>query len=450
MIETMISRREAASSVMLIRRATMRPPRVSREVACPRPQNDPMRDDRRQLGSVDTMVETATTWSGSSACLRPRTKPSTTALQSRDVMRPLRYGIRLAAHLRPKSLPSHPPGGARGPFRPVPWPASRFRGTGIARLWARRRAPARRACRNRRRSACRIGNTSLVCTWRKGTTPRFRPSTDRGEPRGAGRGRSTGTARSHCSQSRPSSVQGTPSAWASGQQAASWIGTGFLSGGCVISIPPTPSTYARGQAPHEPNGLRNRPVPIPPRSLELSLHRLCGGLSPMSTVRERPKPFLLPQFCKGCGRCIEACPKHCITVGTEINPATGLVPVHLDLEPCNGCGLCISACPEPYGLRAEPGKDFDLEDPEAPVRSRGTRPRSRRRPIPDELLPLPRGRAAGDQGQLRLGHRRAARRLPALLRLSDHALHRRGRADGEAPAETATACSCRRCPRRPR
>ncbi len=83
----------------------------------------------------------------------------------------------------------------------------------------------------------------------------------------------------------------------------------------------------------------------------------------MSTVRERPKPLLLPQFCKGCGRCIEACPKHCITVGTEINPATGLVPVHLDLELCNGCGLCISACPEPYGLRAEPGAEFVLEDP---------------------------------------------------------------------------------------
>ncbi len=108
----------------------------------------------------------------------------------------------------------------------------------------------------------------------------------------------------------------------------------------------------------------------------------------MSTVRERPKPHLLPQFCKGCGRCIESCPKHCITVGTEINHATGLVPVILDLEPCNGCGLCISACPEPYGLRAEPGKDFVLEDPKALFGPRSTVlevPQS----IPDERLPLP-------------------------------------------------------------
>ena len=28
----------------------------------------------------------------------------------------------------------------------------------------------------------------------------------------------------------------------------------------------------------------------------------------------------MPQFCKACGRCIEACPKGCITMGTEIEP----------------------------------------------------------------------------------------------------------------------------------
>jgi len=86
----------------------------------------------------------------------------------------------------------------------------------------------------------------------------------------------------------------------------------------------------------------------------------------MPQVSERPKPFLFPEFCKGCGRCIEACPKHCITLSTEINPATGLTPVLIDLEGCNGCGLCISACPEPYGLAATPaGADYELKDPAA-------------------------------------------------------------------------------------
>ena len=40
----------------------------------------------------------------------------------------------------------------------------------------------------------------------------------------------------------------------------------------------------------------------------------------MATRRERQKPFLLPQLCKGCARCIEACAKQCIEMGIEINP----------------------------------------------------------------------------------------------------------------------------------
>ena len=71
----------------------------------------------------------------------------------------------------------------------------------------------------------------------------------------------------------------------------------------------------------------------------------------MSTIDERPLPSLLAEYCKGCGRCIAACNKDCISVGTEINPVTGLVPVVLDLEACNRCGLCFDACPEPFGLQ---------------------------------------------------------------------------------------------------
>jgi 2-oxoisovalerate ferredoxin oxidoreductase alpha subunit len=108
----------------------------------------------------------------------------------------------------------------------------------------------------------------------------------------------------------------------------------------------------------------------------------------MSTVRERPKPYLLPQFCKGCGRCIDACTRHCITIGSEINPATGLTPVSLDLDQCNGCGLCLSACPEPYGLRAEPGAEFVLEDPKALFGARNVPPEPAL-DIPAESLALP-------------------------------------------------------------
>lgn len=73
----------------------------------------------------------------------------------------------------------------------------------------------------------------------------------------------------------------------------------------------------------------------------------------MSTIARHRKPVLVPEYCKGCGRCIASCIKDCISPGTEIHPVTGLVPVVMDLERCNACGLCIDACPEPFGLQVE-------------------------------------------------------------------------------------------------
>ena len=72
--------------------------------------------------------------------------------------------------------------------------------------------------------------------------------------------------------------------------------------------------------------------------------------SKVAKLREKPKPFLFPEYCKACGRCIESCRFGCITEGTEINPETGVAPVQIDLEKCSACGLCVSACPEPFGL----------------------------------------------------------------------------------------------------
>jgi pyruvate/2-oxoacid:ferredoxin oxidoreductase alpha subunit/NAD-dependent dihydropyrimidine dehydrogenase PreA subunit len=117
----------------------------------------------------------------------------------------------------------------------------------------------------------------------------------------------------------------------------------------------------------------------------------------MSTTAEKPKPFLLPQYCKGCGRCIEACSRHCIEMGTEIDPRTGLIPVVLHLENCSACGLCFTACPEPYGLAPEPGADFELQDP---AKLFGRKPVTAERPlpIPDERLPLPRTRPLVTKG----------------------------------------------------
>ncbi len=108
----------------------------------------------------------------------------------------------------------------------------------------------------------------------------------------------------------------------------------------------------------------------------------------MATTREKPKPVILPDYCKGCGRCISACAQHCITMGTEINPMTGLIPVLLDLESCTACGLCFAACPEPYGLTPALNEDHLFAHAAPPSRPPEPAPED----IPDVHLPLPESR----------------------------------------------------------
>ena len=106
-------------------------------------------------------------------------------------------------------------------------------------------------------------------------------------------------------------------------------------------------------------------------------------------IRSRPKPFVMPQYCKACGRCIDACPKNCISIGDSIEPATGFTPVILDLDACTGCGLCFSACPEPYGLQPAINEfETELFDPEKQF---GPRPTTAPEPhsIPDRSVSLP-------------------------------------------------------------
>ncbi len=101
-------------------------------------------------------------------------------------------------------------------------------------------------------------------------------------------------------------------------------------------------------------------------------------------AKERPEVVLTPELCKGCGRCIEACPKHAISFGDDINQVSGHIPVQIDYDICNHCGLCLSACPEPYGL----GSKYELEDPTLLYGER-ERPHVEAVDIPPERIPLP-------------------------------------------------------------
>jgi pyruvate/2-oxoacid:ferredoxin oxidoreductase alpha subunit/NAD-dependent dihydropyrimidine dehydrogenase PreA subunit len=109
----------------------------------------------------------------------------------------------------------------------------------------------------------------------------------------------------------------------------------------------------------------------------------------MAQTKERPKPSLIPEYCKGCGRCISVCAKDCLAFSEEINHLTGIAPVILDLDKCNSCGLCVDACPEPYGLLAlEPGESFQLYGP--PKFNGGSEDAAPNpAPVPDAQIPLP-------------------------------------------------------------
>jgi pyruvate/2-oxoacid:ferredoxin oxidoreductase alpha subunit/NAD-dependent dihydropyrimidine dehydrogenase PreA subunit len=82
--------------------------------------------------------------------------------------------------------------------------------------------------------------------------------------------------------------------------------------------------------------------------------------------RSQIVPRLAPDHCKGCSRCVEACARGCIAPGTALHPASGLVPVALDLARCDGCGLCIQACPEPYALVSAGAPGTPIDPPPAP------------------------------------------------------------------------------------
>lgn len=53
--------------------------------------------------------------------------------------------------------------------------------------------------------------------------------------------------------------------------------------------------------------------------------------------------------CKGCGLCVEACPRGCIVVGSDINEL-GYQHAKFVNKRCAACGLCYYVCPEPGAI----------------------------------------------------------------------------------------------------
>lgn len=51
--------------------------------------------------------------------------------------------------------------------------------------------------------------------------------------------------------------------------------------------------------------------------------------------------------CKGCGLCVEACPKQIVALDTRRINAKGYNPAYVtDMEKCIVCGFCAMMCPD--------------------------------------------------------------------------------------------------------
>ncbi|MDR1519903.1 MAG: 4Fe-4S dicluster domain-containing protein [Planctomycetota bacterium] len=53
--------------------------------------------------------------------------------------------------------------------------------------------------------------------------------------------------------------------------------------------------------------------------------------------------------CKGCGRCVAACPAKCLEMGKAVNARGYQFAVYRGAG-CVGCGNCYYACPEPLAV----------------------------------------------------------------------------------------------------
>lgn len=52
-------------------------------------------------------------------------------------------------------------------------------------------------------------------------------------------------------------------------------------------------------------------------------------------------------FCKGCGLCVDACPKNVIALDEERITEKGYHPAHqVDPDGCIGCAFCAMMCPD--------------------------------------------------------------------------------------------------------
>ncbi|MBO4286916.1 MAG: 4Fe-4S dicluster domain-containing protein [Kiritimatiellae bacterium] len=77
-----------------------------------------------------------------------------------------------------------------------------------------------------------------------------------------------------------------------------------------------------------------------------------GNTNSEEEAPKLPRPVIDADECKSCGRCVAACPKKCLKLGTVLNNR-GVYPVTYQGEGCIGCAVCFYNCPEPYAIKVQ-------------------------------------------------------------------------------------------------
>ncbi|MDN5293691.1 MAG: 2-oxoglutarate ferredoxin oxidoreductase subunit delta [Eubacteriales bacterium] len=73
---------------------------------------------------------------------------------------------------------------------------------------------------------------------------------------------------------------------------------------------------------------------------------MAASLKAITLEGEKGTWTVFPGLDKGCGLCIEKCPKKCLSWSKTVLGVYGTPTVEANMEECIACGICEMVCPD--------------------------------------------------------------------------------------------------------
>jgi len=91
---------------------------------------------------------------------------------------------------------------------------------------------------------------------------------------------------------------------------------------------------------------------------------MCPPHGTETNQKAKGRVSIIPERCKGCGFCIQFCPRKILAFSRDFNSKGYHSPVIVDPEKCSGCNLCGLFCPDfaIHSVRTSPGQDSEMEE----------------------------------------------------------------------------------------